>query len=249
MRGGPSLVLEVIAGTNPSVSSDRTPISCCLRVSTSNGRWNTTIKAVEADCDSVSWNETLNIYAPPLKLSQRLMSNSSARPKQSASKFVPYPTTQNLDLSLDGQFNALSGQKRCHPRRNRLRKSLFINTIAQKQLAKTSNDARGCTSTPERYPIVISGEKYVLIDTPGLNEVPEGTVPDAKAKKLLKSLLRELTSSRLDGIGLLVYCVRSAARPHTFVKAYNKFYSGICHKRVPIILVVKGWENEQGMES
>ncbi|KAG1848062.1 hypothetical protein DFJ58DRAFT_842998 [Suillus subalutaceus] len=125
----------------------------------------------------------------------------------------------------------------------------FINTITQRQLARTSNDARGCTSTPECYPVAISNSKYILIDTPGLNEPPEGTVPDAKAKKLLKGLLCELMSSRSDDIGLLVYCVRREADPSTFVKAYDKFYSGICHKRIPIILVVKGWGNEQVMEN
>ncbi|KAG1886593.1 P-loop containing nucleoside triphosphate hydrolase protein [Suillus subluteus] len=128
-------------------------------------------------------------------------------------------------------------------------KSFFINTIAQRQLTRTSNDAHGCTSTPERYPVEISGRKYVLIDTPGLNELPKGTVPDAKAKELLKNLLHELMSSRSDEIGLLVYCIPSAAHPRTFIKAYNKFYSGICQNKVPIILVVKGCGNERDMEN
>ncbi|KAG1838257.1 P-loop containing nucleoside triphosphate hydrolase protein, partial [Suillus subluteus] len=128
-------------------------------------------------------------------------------------------------------------------------KSSFINRIAQHVLAKISNDALGCTSTPERYPVEISGRKYILIDTPGLNEGFAGTVPDAEAKKWLKNLLRELMSSRSDGISLLMYCVRKETRPHTFVKAYNKVYSDICHQRVPIILVIEGWRNKQEMES
>ncbi|KAG1764539.1 P-loop containing nucleoside triphosphate hydrolase protein [Suillus occidentalis] len=127
-------------------------------------------------------------------------------------------------------------------------KSSFVNRIAQHLLAETSIDARGCTSAPERYPVEISDKEYVLIDTPGLNEVSVGTVPDAKAKKLLESLLRELMSSRSDDIGLLVYCVRRAVKPHIFAKAYNKFHSEICHNRVPIILVVEGWKNERDME-
>jgi len=118
----------------------------------------------------------------------------------------------------------------------------------QKQLAKTSNDAHGCTSTPERYPVAISNRKYVLIDTPGLNEGSVGAVPDAKAKKLLKSLLHELMSPRSDDIGLMVYCARRATHPDIIVKACKKFYSGICHKRVPVILIVEGWGSEQDME-
>ncbi|KAG2034006.1 P-loop containing nucleoside triphosphate hydrolase protein [Suillus americanus] len=128
-------------------------------------------------------------------------------------------------------------------------KSSLINRITQHVLAEISNDALGCTSTSERYPVEISGGKYVLIDTPGLNEGSVGRVPDAEAKKLLRNLLRELMSSRSDDIGLLVYCVRSTTRPRTFVKAFNKVYSDICHKRVPIILVVEGWTNEQKMKS
>jgi predicted GTPase len=127
-------------------------------------------------------------------------------------------------------------------------KSSFVNRIAQHLLAKTSIDAHGCTSASERYPVEISDKTYVLIDTPGLNEVSVGTVPDAEAKKLLKSLLRELMSSRSDDIGLLVYCVRRAVKPHIFAKAYNKFYSGICNNKVPIILIVEGWKNEREME-
>ncbi|KAG1731268.1 P-loop containing nucleoside triphosphate hydrolase protein [Suillus lakei] len=128
-------------------------------------------------------------------------------------------------------------------------KSSLVNKITQLPLAKTSNDALGCTSTPERYPIEIFGKKYILIDTPGLNEVSNGTVPDAEAKELLKNLLCELMSSRSDDIGLLVYCVGSGTHPRTFVKAYNKFYSGICHNKVPIILVVEGLYNESGVKS
>ncbi|KAG1731270.1 P-loop containing nucleoside triphosphate hydrolase protein [Suillus lakei] len=128
-------------------------------------------------------------------------------------------------------------------------KSSLINTITRHPLAGTSNDAHGCTSTSERYPVEISGQKFVLIDTPGLNEGSAGTVPAAKAQKRLKSLLRELMDSRSDEIGLLVYCVRSATHPRTLVKAYNKFYSEICHNKVPIVLVVTGLENEQDRES
>ncbi|KAG1731272.1 P-loop containing nucleoside triphosphate hydrolase protein, partial [Suillus lakei] len=127
-------------------------------------------------------------------------------------------------------------------------KSSLINKLVQHSVAKTTNDAPGCTSTPERYPIKLSNGEYVLIDTPGLNEPHKGTVPDAKAKALLKNLLRELMSSRSDDIGLLVYCVGSAAQPCTFMKTCKKFYSGICHSKVPVIIVVKGLD-ESGMRS
>ncbi|KAG1848056.1 P-loop containing nucleoside triphosphate hydrolase protein, partial [Suillus subalutaceus] len=128
-------------------------------------------------------------------------------------------------------------------------KSSIVNTIAQSQLAKTSNDAHGCTSTAQRYPVEISGQRFVLIDTAGLNLGTADTVPATKAEKQLKNLLRERMSSRLDGISLLVYCMCSTIAPHVLVKAYNKFYSEICQKKVPIVVVITGLEKETRMES
>ncbi|KAG2340544.1 hypothetical protein BDR05DRAFT_915813 [Suillus weaverae] len=285
-NGGHVLALEVITGTNLPVPSDRTPIGYYVRFSTSNGRWNTTIKAAEAN-NSVSWNETLNIHGPPPTFLQWLISIVSRTSQKidleiralyesgpedvcafettfeqllgrdGQSTTLPAINNQNISLTSTAQCSIIttphapsSSPEIRHRDRNVVifgdtgsGKSSFINRIAQHPIAETSNDAQGCTSTPERYPVEISGSKYVLIDTPGFDEGPEGTVPDAKAKKLLKSLLRELMSSRSDDIGLLVYCVRDGPQPRTFVKAYNKFSSGICHNKVPIILVVEGLEN------
>jgi GTP-binding protein EngB required for normal cell division len=128
-------------------------------------------------------------------------------------------------------------------------KSSIINTIAQKQLAKTSNDAHGCTSTAQRYLVEFSDQRFVLIDTPGLNLGAADTVPAAKAEKQLKHLLRELMSSRLDEISLLVYCMYGTIAPRALNRAYNKFYSEICQKKVPIVVVITGLEKETCMES
>ncbi|KAG1778926.1 P-loop containing nucleoside triphosphate hydrolase protein [Suillus placidus] len=301
-NGGHVLALEVIAGTNlpeVPVPSGRTPIGYYVRVSTSNGRWNTTIKAAEAN-SSVSWDETLNIHGPPPTFLQWLMSIVSRTSqnidleiralyesgpervcafettfeqllgRDGQSTTLPAINSQNISLTSTAQCSIIttphapSSSPETRPLDRNVvifgdtgsGKSSLINRITQHLLAETSNDAHGCTSTPECYPVEISNRKYVLIDTPGLNEGYEGAVPDAEAKKLLKSLLRELMSSRLDYLGLLVYCVRNGPQPRTFVKAYNKFSSGICHDKVPIILVVEGlekgametWWNNNGRE-
>ncbi|KAG1778922.1 hypothetical protein EV702DRAFT_144856 [Suillus placidus] len=128
-------------------------------------------------------------------------------------------------------------------------KSSVINAIAQTQLAKTSSSATGCTFAYQRYRVEISGQTYVLFDTAGLNEGTAGTVPAAKADENLKSLLHELMSPRSDGIGLLVYCVRSTRARRALIRNYNIFYSAICRKKVPIVVVVTGLENEPDMES
>ncbi|KAG2040449.1 hypothetical protein BDR03DRAFT_892384 [Suillus americanus] len=128
-------------------------------------------------------------------------------------------------------------------------KSSIINTLAQQGLAETSNDASGCTSSSERYPVEISGQRFVLFDTAGLNEGTEGTVPAAMAEKQLKRLLLELMSPESDGIGLLVYCVRSTSAPRALARAYNTFYAGICQKRVPIVVIITALEKETRIEN
>ncbi|KAG1886618.1 hypothetical protein F4604DRAFT_1278749 [Suillus subluteus] len=80
MRGGPGLVLEVIAGVNLAIPSNRTPAGLYVLVSTSYGQWNTAIKAPMADC-SVSWNDTLTIHASPLKFPRWLMPIFSRKSK------------------------------------------------------------------------------------------------------------------------------------------------------------------------
>lgn len=128
-------------------------------------------------------------------------------------------------------------------------KSSVINAIAQTQIAKTSSSATGCTFAYERHRVEISGQTFVLFDTAGLNEGTAGTVPAAKAEENLKSLLNELMSPKSDGIGLLVYCVRSTRARRALIRNYNLFYSAICRKKVPIVVVVTGLENEPDMES
>lgn len=128
-------------------------------------------------------------------------------------------------------------------------KSSVINAIAQTQLAKTSSSATGCTFAYARHKVEISGQTFVLFDTAGLNEGTAGTVPAAKADENLKSLLHELMNPKSDGIGLLVYCVRSTRARRALIRNYNVFYSAICRKKVPIVVVVTGLENEPDMES
>ncbi|KAG0697663.1 hypothetical protein DFH29DRAFT_1003513 [Suillus ampliporus] len=128
-------------------------------------------------------------------------------------------------------------------------KSSVINAIMQKELAKTSSDAAGCTFSYQRHRVEISGQRFVLFDTAGLNEGTVGTVPAAKAEEKLKGLLRELMSPGSDGIGLLVYCIRSTRARRALIRNFNIFYSAICRKKVPIVLVVTGLENEVVMEN
>ncbi|KAG1825517.1 P-loop containing nucleoside triphosphate hydrolase protein, partial [Suillus subaureus] len=131
-------------------------------------------------------------------------------------------------------------------------KSSIINVIAQEQVARTSNDALGCTSEYKRYSVDISGQKFALFDTAGLNEGTAGTVTPKQAKQQLKSLLNKLMSlkSPLGGIDLLVYCMHYTTSPRAILGTYNTVYSGTSRKkRVPIVVVVTGLESTTPMES
>jgi len=128
-------------------------------------------------------------------------------------------------------------------------KSSVINAIAQYKCAETSGEATGCTRRHKGHNVEISGENFVIFDTPGLNGGEEGEV---KAAKDLKGLLHTLKSTGSDGIGLLVYCVRGARGCRALFGSYNYVYSEICQKKVPIVLVATGLEDygpTTGMES
>ncbi|KAG1886598.1 P-loop containing nucleoside triphosphate hydrolase protein [Suillus subluteus] len=331
--GGHALALEVITATKLPLPSTvtRIPTGHYVRVSTSNGQWNTTVKTTMADC-SISWNETFTILRCPLMFPPCLMSIFSGKSKtihleiRASYEFGPselvgafkttfgqvlvsdgesilysalddrhmsltlkaqrIKTTQPVDHAAGGTAESIATNQPVHPPaavrsinitgpplslsphasssnvempprgRNVVffgetgsGKSSIINAIAREHLAETSDNATGCTLDHKRYPVTISDQRFVLFDTAGLGEGPAGTVPDAVAKRQLKRLLRNLMSSRSpsDGIDLLVYCV--SFKTTALVRAYNTFYSEVCKKKVPIVVVITGLENEPNMEN
>ena len=131
-------------------------------------------------------------------------------------------------------------------------KSSVINAIAQYKCAETSGEATGCTRRHKKYNVEISEKKFVIFDTPGLNEGTEGKAQADRAAKNLKGLLRTLGNTGSGGIGLLVYCVRGTRSCRALFGSYNYVYSKICQGRVPIVLVATGLEDygpTTGMES
>lgn len=69
-----TFIHAAFTGTNVPIPSDRTPIGYHIHVSTSSGRWNTTIKAAgTAEDYSISWNEFFNIHGTPLTFFQWLI--------------------------------------------------------------------------------------------------------------------------------------------------------------------------------
>ncbi|KAG1740786.1 uncharacterized protein EDB91DRAFT_1052799, partial [Suillus paluster] len=128
-------------------------------------------------------------------------------------------------------------------------KSSLINLIAGTETARTSPDGLGCTSETKEYVHGISIQnktlKVKLLDTAGLDEGSEGTVPDKECQRRLEKLLRDLRKQ--DGIHLLMYCVQGSKNGERAIKALRRNYK-LCHSavegQVPIVLVVTCLENK-----
>ncbi|KAG1723933.1 P-loop containing nucleoside triphosphate hydrolase protein [Suillus lakei] len=119
-------------------------------------------------------------------------------------------------------------------------KSSLVNLIAGTTMAVTSPDAGGCTTGINTHEILIQKNqnetlKVKLFDTPGLDECPQGAVPDKEARKFLKNLIRTLMKQ--GDIHLIVYCVRGERPIRALRRNYNLIYSQV-KTRIPIVLVV-----------
>ncbi|KAG2113737.1 P-loop containing nucleoside triphosphate hydrolase protein [Suillus discolor] len=121
-------------------------------------------------------------------------------------------------------------------------KSSLINLIAGTQRALTSCDAMGCTAETNTYDISIQNEtlKVTFVDTVGLDEGSEGTVPDKEAQQVLKKLIQNFR----DDVHLLMYCVRGVRARKALYRNYN-FVRSQVKERVPIVLVVTCLEDRE----
>ena len=111
--------------------------------------------------------------------------------------------------------------------------------------ARVSSGAKGETFRHDRYEKDICGYRIDIFDTVGLGEGKKGRVSAAKAIEPLYRLMRGLD----DGVSLLVYVVKGPRLSESIRKNYELFYEIFCQKKVPIVLVVTGLENEEDMDS
>ncbi len=125
-------------------------------------------------------------------------------------------------------------------------KSSLINMIADTASATVSNAAIGCTFESVPYDVELSGCKYRLWDTAGLNEGEHGNVAADRAIENLRLLVQGLKDG---GVSLLVYCIRGSRLRDIVQINYDLFYKVICSGEVPIVVVITGLENEEDMEN
>ncbi|KAF9222704.1 hypothetical protein BS17DRAFT_708117, partial [Gyrodon lividus] len=93
-----------------------------------------------------------------------------------------------------------------------------------------------------RRRIIINGKLFDVWETAGLDEGTHGGASAEVVEKRLAKLLRELDGA--NGVHLLVYCICGASVRKALERNYTIFYSAICRKKVPIVAVVTGLENE-----
>lgn len=108
----------------------------------------------------------------------------------------------------------------------------------------TDNDARGVTNKSHAYlPFTAQNHKIELIDTVGLHESTEGTVP---AEKVVMELI-ELLNKAKDGFSILVHVTRATRITKEHEDDYAFFVKKMTQNRIPVILAVAGCENEHPM--
>jgi len=114
--------------------------------------------------------------------------------------------------------------------------------IAGCETAKVSSGFIGCTFEHKRHEAIIDGAPFDIYDTAGLNEGEKGRVPHWQAINQLYTLIRTL-----DGVSLLIYCMRGRIKENTRAN-WILFTKVLCDRKVPVITVATGMENEEDLE-
>ena len=129
-------------------------------------------------------------------------------------------------------------------------KTSVVNLISglDHEVAKTSPGRMSCSLDARPYDVAIQGRDFRIFDTVGLNEPQSLTDPDVLISMINKAhrLIRYL--SHTGGVNLLVFCIRRGRITVNMQQNYLLFYDFLCHKRVPIALVITHLEHEKNMD-
>ncbi|KDQ59833.1 hypothetical protein JAAARDRAFT_33406 [Jaapia argillacea MUCL 33604] len=161
-------------------------------------------------------------------------------PFSSQTTLVPTPYTPASYAGSDSIFPSIPTANVIVFGESGAGKSSVINMVAGRDVANTSSGATGCTFRSEQHVVSTPHVTMNIFDTVGLNEGSEGTVQSADAIKNLYKLVRSME----DGVNLLVYVVKGPRIKESTSNNYRMFYEAFCQKKVPIVLVITGLENE-----
>ena len=92
--------------------------------------------------------------------------------------------------------------------------------------------------------MTIADRKFKIWDTAGLNGGTFSRIHAAIADRNLRRFLSKL--QKKGELDLLIYCVRASRTTQALVRHYKKFYSSVCKRSVPVVVIVTCLENTPG---
>ncbi|KAJ3891405.1 hypothetical protein GG344DRAFT_47439 [Lentinula edodes] len=143
-----------------------------------------------------------------------------------------------------------------YPRRNVLLfgssgcgKSSIINMLSNSDAAHISSAAAPSIFDVHEYKVSLDGKLYSFHDITGLNngKLSNGDLVSHGCISRLSNLVH---TGLQDGISLLVFCLRAPRITEIAQKNYYIFYEVLCQRKIPIVMIVTGLEDEEpDMES
>lgn len=109
--------------------------------------------------------------------------------------------------------------------------------LVGRDVAETSIGGGRSTKTSKSYDFKIRDSHFKIFDTAGFDEGEQGQAPSSDAISQLHGLVKEL-----DGVSLLVYCMRGPRVKEGSTANWKLFHRVICKEEVPIVAVVTGLE-------
>ncbi|KAJ3862138.1 hypothetical protein EV359DRAFT_17863, partial [Lentinula novae-zelandiae] len=128
-------------------------------------------------------------------------------------------------------------------------KSSIINMLSNGDVALTSSAAAPSIFNVKKYEVSLNGKLYSFHDITGLNngKLNKGDLVDHDCIRKLSNLVH---TELQDGISLLVFCLRAPRITEIAQKNYYVFYEVLCQRKIPIVIIVTGLEDEEpDMES
>lgn len=104
-----------------------------------------------------------------------------------------------------------------------------------------SSSASGCTFEYAEY----NYNKFILIDTVGLNETDNGTISGVDAFNKLCNFIYK----NKEGFSLILFIIKKGRITNESKSTFDIFVNKIIDGRVPVILTITGCENEEPMNA
>ncbi|KDQ59829.1 hypothetical protein JAAARDRAFT_33402 [Jaapia argillacea MUCL 33604] len=126
-------------------------------------------------------------------------------------------------------------------------KSSIVNMIAGSTVAHVSSRTAECTMGASPYTVTLPNKSQIVVyDTMGVNQRNEMGVAPGKAIIDIRNLVRTLDHS----LSLLIQVIRGPRMKDSTVNTYRAVYEELCQKRIPIVAVITGMEDDDsGYES